>query len=232
MYKYYIDYSADSKVIGIRNGGSQIWLSDKNINDPKFKKYIDYQNIIPDLKQDNLSFYESEIVFNLKKQAKITDFLIHGPYIPFGLVFSERFVQLIKLFNLSDSISFKEITVLKDGIKTSETFYIIQQNLINERNIINWKKTLFYKPLERMLDNNKICFAFRDYGHYEENMTGLNLTKIEFLTEVYTKYDMIDAFGRLLISDRMAKKIAEQNFTNIIIKNLDAIACEDVRQHE
>lgn len=40
MFKYILDSSAEPKVIGVRDGGSQIRLSDKNNDDINLKRFL------------------------------------------------------------------------------------------------------------------------------------------------------------------------------------------------
>lgn len=231
MSRYILNSSAEPKVIGVRDGGSQIVLSDKNQNDPTLQKFLWPKNGWPDLKIDNLSEYESELNFNLKKQAKTTDFLCNSPYIHIAGIFSENFVNLLQKFNLYEHIVFKEVFVFRNDEKIQERYFLIQQPYLSD-NEINWNNTLFYKPIQRMLENNESCFRFKNISHYLENLTSLRISKISFnKTEIY-EYDFISALTNHFVSDRLAKAIEEANFTNIVLKNLDSINCSEIILHE
>lgn len=231
MFKYVLDSSAEPKVIGVRDGGSQITLSDSNQNDLNLKPYLFNDNKLwPDLKIDNLSKYKSELHFNLKKQAKVTDYLSYAPYLHIVGVYSDRFVNLLKKFNLHDNITFKEVFVFQENVKIPEKYFIIQQpNLDSE---IDWKKTYYYDPFEREISNNEICFRFKDENHYLDTISLIDISKISFSDNEVDNYDFVSALSEHFVSDRLAKAIEEANFTNIVLKNLDSINCSEVILHE
>jgi hypothetical protein len=231
MFKYVLDSSAEPKVIGVRDGGSQIVLSDKNQNDPNLKSFLFNDNKPwPDLKIDNLSKYEPELHFNIKKQARVTDFLSHTPYIHIVGVFSDRFVNILKKYNLHDNITFKEVFVFQENVKIQEKYFIIQQPNLDKE--INWEKTCFYDSFEREINNNEACLRFKDENHYIDTISLIDISKISFRDNEVDNYDFVSALSEHFVSDRLAEAIVEANFTNIVLKNLDSINCSEIILHE
>ncbi|MBU3660675.1 MAG: hypothetical protein FGM14_12425 [Flavobacteriales bacterium] len=230
MFKYILDSSAEPKVIGVRDGGSQIVLSDKNQNDSTLKKFLWPKSGWPDLKIDNLSKYESELNFNLKKQAKITDFLSHSPYIHIIGIFSANFINLLQKFKLNEHIVFKEVFVYRNNEKIQEKYFLIQQPILNKE--VDRSNTFFYKPLQRDINSNEICFKFKDESHYLGSVSSIRLSRISFNKAEIYDYDFVSSLTDDFVSDRLAKAIEEANFTNIVLKNLDSINCSEVIPHE
>lgn len=228
VYKFILESSAEPKVIGVKDGSYQIRLSDVNVNDSNLKRFLFNDNKPwPDLRIDNLSSYEQDLNFNLRKQAKLTDFVDYSPYIHIVGVFSERFVDLLKTFHLHESIIFKEIYIFKNDLKIGERYFIIQQPNIDTFGV-DWESTLFYKPLYRMIEKNEFCYKFSSYKDYLENLVSIKISKLSLKQHQCFTYDFISVLTNHFVSDRLARAIEKENFTNIILKNIESVNCSDI----
>lgn len=230
MFKYVLSYTAEPSIMGVKDGICQIRLSDKNDKDPNLKRFLFNDNKPwPNLKVDNLLAYDSVLEFDLRKHAKLTDYIIHGPYIHIVGVFSERFINFLQKFRLHENVVIKEVFLYSDNEKIQDRYFLIQQPNLNKE--IVWENTLFYNSLERDLASNKVCYKFKDESHYADAVC-VDVSRISFDKIEVNQYDFVSALSEHFVSDRLAKAMAEENFSNIILKNIDLIECSETILHD
>ncbi|RUT70071.1 hypothetical protein D0817_12880 [Flavobacterium cupreum] len=113
MTYYQIDRTGDAKIIGIKNGTSQVKLEEKGIE--KNKNYIAFENWFSGYNKD---FWNNQnavfdltpplITGELRKGAKVTDIMRYGPvYQYLYKIYSKKFIDIIKAFNIGDYKTFE-----------------------------------------------------------------------------------------------------------------------------
>lgn len=231
MYKFKLETSAEPKVVGIKDGLDQIRLSNENLNDAKFKKFLyNFDDSTQELKEKDILSYNSEIKFELRRQAKLTDCLNFSPFLHIVGIYSERFIELLTNFKLHEKIAIKEVFIFREGSKINQRYFLIQQPIVNE--YIDWEQTYFYKPLERYINKNELCIKFSNNEKYLENLTSINICSINFKDNKTPTYDFISCLSYDFISDNLAKAIKKANFSNVVLKDLSQIPCSEIILHD
>ena len=188
----------------------------------------------------NTSFFLKKIehdvefpIFTLLKGAKLTDLMCCEGTNSDILIISQKFLFLLKSFNIDDYQSFNIKIRTLNGIQDYYFFYMYAQD--KESEYINWNDTVFrLKPYLGEYENEHLL-KFENYeSFYDEDMKLFNtpkqskvikVSKLKLKTEIINK-DMF-SFGVLssgfFISEKLRREIEKQGITGIRFRDADGL---------
>lgn len=224
---YFISDSGEPKIVGLKDGSSQVVISDRELKRLNWINEFMWWTKRPkpiDSRSFHVNLFEGIPRFELKKGAKLTDLLSHAPpVLGGGYVISKKFKEILINFDL-DAVQFKDVFIIdtKEEILSAE-YCLMQIPLIDQTNNIDWKNTFFS---DMKYDLSKIFFSeetenfyeayyFNSYSEYR------NSSKIGYTCRYITfdsKFDLIETgISDLIISNRIREELIKNNLTNIEI---------------
>lgn len=226
----YFQISLDVELTGVKNGLHQIDINKSSLEkDERFKLFfetfdlrnVDFWNNQQKLKDIKIPVIKAKLL----KKAKLTDIMGYTQNISYlYLVYSKKFIDIIKLFNLGNYYTF-EMEI--DSIE--EKFYLIFFETIILHNVY-FEKSLIFKGL-----NKKTYVDFENINNYKEYYEFTNINpihnykKIAISKEHYGKDIIkIQATSKLFYSEKLLNFLLDSGITGIKIDIKNSIQLEFV----
>ena len=142
MKYYQVSRSAEPKIIGVKDGMSQVELTEDSIE--KNQSYIDFKNHFSAYNQDFWHTQDKVLTLNpplikgrMRKKAKITDIMWYGQVFDFlNFILSQKYIDIIKIFNIGNFKTFE----FKIEDVTERYFLLFIETIIFED--INFEKSI------------------------------------------------------------------------------------------
>lgn len=222
--------SSSSKETGIKDGSSQILITDNEFNRltwlNEFMWWSKKTQPI-DLTKFHINLFDGIIQFELKKGAKLTDVLLHLPPILGGYVIAKKIRDIFLKYKLGN-IQFKDVTIIDKNEQIISSEYCLMQVPFLEDESIDWKNTFFsdmkYDLTKVFIPSHTpdqyIAYYFNDHNEYKERGT-IGLT-CRYLS-VNSNLDITKFSGSsdLLISSELKTELDEYKFSNMVFIPFD-----------
>ena len=225
MKYYQIDRTGDSKIIGIKNGTSQVELLDGNI-----EKNECYKNFVNHFNGSNIAFWQNQtLIFGLKppvikgkmrKNAKVTDLMWYGQAYHFLFeIYSKKYIDIIKSFDIGKMKIFDfeiEDVLNKYYLMFIETILLDEVDFKKSTIVTGFKhlKTIKYHNI-----NNR-----EEYHNFKQQNPISTFEKI-VIDIKYKERDIISVqgAGKLFYSERIIDFLIDCNVTGLDIKYNNSI---------
>lgn len=215
---FFLDTSIDSKITGIKDGMSQVVFSENfSINWHSLEQFmfLNEGQQWMDLTELNINSFESELVFQIKKGAKLTDLLDFSPFIYGAFLVSAKLKNILEKFSLEASI-FKQVFICeKDGSKLDAEYFLMQLPLTSLENL-DWKNSFFYKQIQGATVGfqNYDLFTFPNASTYLENLIGFECAKVSFKKPL--DLDFVPLIMGDLVSEELKIAMQNEGITNVL----------------
>lgn len=228
MNYYQIDRTTEAKIIGIKNGTSQVELDVNSIE--KDDKYLDFEKHFSGFKKDFWSKQSDIFSLNtpllkgkLRKGARITDIMRYGPtYRYLFKMYSEKYIDIIKAFRLGN---FKTFEFNIENV--NEMYYLLFFESVTLDEIVYDKSTIIsgHKVLKNL--NYHIIKNSTEYIEFNSQFPTGGFEKLT-IPKKYSERDIIQTQASSLpfYSERLIDFLLDSNITGLQIGYKNSILLE------
>jgi hypothetical protein len=166
MKYYQISRSAEPKIIGRKDGMSQVERIEDNVE--KKQNYIDFKNHFSGYNTDFWHTQDKVFALNppvikgrMRKNAKVTDIMKYGQVFDFlDLILSQKYIDILKAFNIGN---FKTFDFEIENIREKYYLMFIETIILEEVDFNKSIVTTGYK-----VTNNLRCHTVNNLTEYKE----------------------------------------------------------------
>lgn len=230
MKYYQIDRTSEIKVIGRKDGMSQVERIEDNINETQ--NYIDFKNHFSGYNQE---FWRTQdkafkleppvIKGRMRKNAKVTDIMWYGSVFDFlNHIYSQKYINIIKSFNIGN---FKTFNFKIENIPENYYLMFIETITLEEVDFNKSILTTGYK-----VANNLKYHTVNNLLEYKEFKQKNIISTFENLAipKEYYGRDIINVqgAGKLFYSEKLINFLSDSDITGLLVSYNNSIELDFV----
>jgi len=230
MRYYQIDRTSEIKIIGRKDGMSQVERIEDSTDETK--NYIDFKNHFsgynPDFWQTQVKIFTLNppvIKGRMRKNAKVTDIMWYGPVFDFlDHIYSEKYINIIKAFNIGN---FKTFDFEIENIPEKYYLMFLETIILEEVDFNKSIVTTGYK-----VTNNLKYHTVNNLLEYKEFRQKNIISTFEKLAipQKYLGKDIIETQATVqpFYSERLIDFLLDCGITGLAVKYNNSIQLEFV----
>jgi hypothetical protein len=216
---YLLSYDPDPKVVGVKDGGSQVVIDRSGFVDKKlYDRIINFLGSYDSwVRSQEEPDFDVELQYvKLKKNAKLTDFLQFGPVLincPF--IVSDRARNTLEKFNIGRHCFYKAKVYAKDdNLMTYFLFFCMSLSF----DVINFRQSILYSGLQYCSNNILDIVSLDGYNDYVANSNKIVQFHKYVLNSTFDNtLDLFVLGSKIFISDKLRYEILNTGLTGITI---------------